>query len=135
MQNVSLLIVTSRVEDAPELREVLRDTPWKLAQIPDLDGTDAVLKTAEVPILFFDRDIAGAGWRETIKRLVHSRRDACIVLLSNVADQYLWDEVVQQGGFDLLTRPFRKEQVLSTLVFAYAQFRNPWPRHQMESRR
>jgi FixJ family two-component response regulator len=63
-----------------------------------------------------------------MRRLIKTRRGACVVLLSSVADQYLWDEVVHQGGFDLLTRPFRKEQVLSTLMFAYAHCRTPWPK-------
>lgn len=127
MKQITLLIVTSRAEDMPELLGLLRETPWELTSVPQEEAA-AALKAAPVPILLFDRDLAGPSWRETIKRLIHSRRNACIVLLSNVADQYLWEEVVQQGGFDLLTRPFRKEQVLSALVFAYAHCRTPWPK-------
>jgi FixJ family two-component response regulator len=108
---IPLHLVTSRSEDAAELNEILAGTSWELAQ-----------EAAQIVLLDHDPD-----WRESMKRLIHSHRNACVVLLSNVTDQYLWEEVVQQGGFDILTRPFHKEQVLSTLLFAHAHCRTPWP--------
>jgi DNA-binding NtrC family response regulator len=128
MQKVPLLLVTSRPEDVKELASILEETPWELSNASHLEDPSAALKCAAVPIVLFDRDRAGACWQVTMRRLVKSRRGACVVLLSNVSDQYLWDEVVQHGGFDLLARPFRKEQVLSTLMFAYAHCRTPWPK-------
>jgi len=128
MQKIPLLIVTSRTEDVEELRSLLRETPWELVDASRMEDPAVALKGAPVPILLFDRDTAGASWQVAMKRLIKSRRGVCVVLLSSVADQYLWDEVVQHGGFDLLTRPFRKEQVLSALMFAYAHCRTPWPK-------
>ncbi len=127
MQKIPLLMITSRAEDVKDLQALLLETPWELTAISSPDEAAAALKEAPVPILLFDRDTEGASWQTTMKRLIHSR-SACIVLVSNVSDQYLWNEVVQQGGFDLLTRPFRREQVLSTLMFAYAHCRAPWPK-------
>jgi FixJ family two-component response regulator len=128
MQKTPLLIVTSRPADLEELAPILQGTPWELTDASHVEDPLASLKAAAVPILLFDRDTAGASWQVTMQRLVKSRRGACVVLLSNVSDQYLWEEVVQNGGFDLLARPFRREQVLSTLMFAYARCRMPWPR-------
>src|SRR5271155_1617761 len=102
MQKIPLLIVTSRTEDVAELSEILRDTSWVLTDIPNVEEAGATLKAAAAPILLFDRDAGEARWQDSIKRLLKSRRNACVVLLSSVADQYLWEEVVQQGGFDLL---------------------------------
>lgn len=133
MRKISVLLVTSRVEDLKELKEILHETPWDVADTLHLEEAGAALKAAPVPILLFDRDVAGGCWQETMKRLLKSRRNACVILVSNVSDQYLWEEVIQHGGFDFLSRPFRKEQVLSTLVFAYAQCRTPWPKTVGES--
>jgi FixJ family two-component response regulator len=124
----SLLLFSSRAQDSSELKEVLRGTPWELtAAVSRLEDAAALLAAAPVPILLFDRDAAGACWQDTMKQLIEARKNACVVLLSGVSDQYLWEEVVQHGGFDLLTRPFRKEQVLSALLFANAHVRAPWP--------
>lgn len=128
MQKIPLIIVTSRAEDVAELNALFHDTPWELAPAAALEDACAGLKAAAVPILLFDRDAAGPDWQPAMKSLILSRRNACIVLLSGVADQYLWEEVIHNGGFDLLTRPFRREQVLSALIFAYAHCRTPWPK-------
>jgi DNA-binding NtrC family response regulator len=128
MQKIPVLIVTSRTEDVAELRSILEGTPWDLNDASHLEDPSAAIKGAAPPILLFDRNTAGGTWQVTMKRFIKSRRGVCAVLLSNVGDQYLWDEVVQHGGFDLLTRPFKKEQVLSTLMFAYAHCRTPWPK-------
>lgn len=127
MEKIGLIIVTSRPEDVQELNLLLEDSPWELTAVPELEEANTAVRAASAPIVLFDRD-AAPSWQRAIKGFVKSRRSACVVLLSNVSDQYLWDEVVQQGGFDLLPRPFRKEQVLSTLVFAYAHCRTPWPK-------
>lgn len=129
----SLLLFSSRAEDSSELKEVLRGTPWELTAVARLEDAVALLTAASVPILLLDRDAPGACgqdacWQDTMKRLIEARKNACVVLLSSVSDQYLWEEVVQQGGFDLLTRPFRKEQVLAALLFANAHVRAPWPK-------
>jgi len=123
-----LLIATSRADDMSELKNLLRETEWELIGVSDLEHAAAALAAAKLPILLFDRDSAGAGWPAAIKQLIETRRSACVVLLSNVCDQYLWDEVVQHGGFDVLARPFRKERVLSTLTFAAMHCRTPWPK-------
>ena len=124
MQKIPLLIVTSRSEDVLELQGILSEVPWELT-CPD--DPSAALKSAPIPILLLDRDTT-ENWQDTIKQMTKLRRGACLILVSNVSDQYLWDEVIQHGGFDCLARPFRREQVLSTLMFAYAQCRTPWPR-------
>jgi DNA-binding NtrC family response regulator len=128
MQKIPLLIVTTRAEDIDELKALLWDAPWELTEVAQLEEAAGALKSAPAPILLFDRDTAGEVWQEALKRLIKVRRNACIVLLSSVADQYLWEEVVQHGGFDVLARPFRKEHLLSTLVFAYAHCKRPWPK-------
>lgn len=128
MQKIPLFIVTSRVEDVAELKGLFGDTPWELALASELEDACAALKAASVPIVLFDRDASGPDWKTAIKRLIQARKNACVVLISGVADQYLWEEVIHNGGFDLLTRPFRREQVLSALIFAYAHCRTPWPK-------
>jgi FixJ family two-component response regulator len=44
-----------------------------------------------------------------------------MILLTDDASPKLSTEVVRTGGFDLLTRPFEKEQVFATLISAYTQ--------------
>ena len=132
MEKVPIPIATSRAEDAEQVRAHLAETPWEMVEIPLGHEFGAALKAASVPILLLDSSLLetedGPMWQHELKKLAKARRSACVILLSNVTDQYLWDEVVQNGGFDVLTRPFKKETILSVLLFAYAHCRTPWPK-------
>lgn len=127
MEKVSLLILSSRPEDFFELSELLRGTSMELAAAANMEEASNALRGGAFPIVLLDRDWS-ERWQSAIAQITKMRRKTCVVLLSSVSDQYLWDETVQHGGFDILTRPFKKEQVTSTLHFAYVHARAPWPK-------
>ena len=67
-------------------------------------------RQVDAPVILYDRDLPGVEWQKGIPRLVSASNTPCLILLSDVSDPYLWDELVQHGGFDLLTRPFQREK-------------------------
>jgi hypothetical protein len=79
------------------------------------------------PVILVDRYFRGVDWRFTVSSLVNLEADSCLILLSDVSDQYLWNEVVQHGGFDVLARPFEHSAVLRTLAFAQKHREGVWP--------
>ena len=52
----------------------------------------------KAPVILYDRDLPGKGWRGTVEELAGSPARACVILLSSVLDTYLRDEVVRKGG-------------------------------------
>jgi FixJ family two-component response regulator len=41
-----------------------------------------------------------------------------VILVSGVADAYLWQEVVRREGYDILTKPLHTENVLRSVKLA-----------------
>jgi|SRR5712691_5767997 len=124
---MTILLASSQEEDRRNLEAILEGTPWKLVTAGGLSEAERVLHDLDVPIVLCDRDLPGAPWQKNVRALAAGRRAACVILLSNVSDQYLWEEVVLQGGFDVLTRPFQKRGALSMLIFAHTHCRTAWP--------
>ena len=81
------------------------------------DIDEAVGRTA--PIVLYDRDLPG-DWRGAIQRLPQGCGARCVILASFVADDYLWEEVIRLGGYDVLPKPFRDDEVIHTIEFARA---------------
>lgn len=54
----------------------------------------------------------------------HASPRSCILLVSPVSDDYLWRDVLQQGGYDVLLRPLREECALRA-VQAVLRFVSP----------
>jgi DNA-binding response OmpR family regulator len=65
-------------------------------------------------------------WRGVIERLAATSPRSCILLVSPVSDDYLRRDVLQQGGHDVLVRPFREESALHAVqaVLRYAPSEN-----------
>ena len=124
---MDVLLASSQQDDRRDLEAILKGSPWRLIAAAGCAEAEWAIHCLEVPIVLCDRDFSGAPWQESVRALVEARTGACVILLSNVTDQYLWDEVVKRGGFDVLTRPFEKQAVLSMLNFAHTHCRTGWP--------
>lgn len=127
-KQISILLTSAQRDDARNLQTVLDGTLWSVIEAENRTEAVRRLKEKEVSIVLCDRDFGDAPWQQTMQELIAARRGVCVILLSGVADQYLWDEVVRLGGFDVLTRPFQREQVISLLMFAYTHWKTRWPK-------
>jgi hypothetical protein len=67
-----------------------------------------------------------ARWKMTLRRLLERRRGLCAILLSNVDDPYLWNEMVQLGGFEVLPLPLNRPALEAVLASAELHFRSAW---------
>ena len=124
---MDVLLASRQQDDRRDLEVILRGSPWKLIAAGGRAEAEGILQQLDVPIVLCDRDLSGEPWQNTVRALVASRSGACVILVSNVTDQYLWDEVVKRGGFDVLTRPFESQAVLSMLNFAHTHCQTSWP--------
>jgi DNA-binding NtrC family response regulator len=71
-------------------------------------------------IILLDRDLADGNWRSALSACASSAVGACTMLISRVADDYLWNEVVCNGGYDVLAKPLREQDVLRAVRFAWS---------------
>jgi FixJ family two-component response regulator len=43
-----------------------------------------------------------------------------VILTSRVVDDYLWQEVIRYGGYDVLSKPLREEDVVRSVRLAWS---------------
>jgi response regulator RpfG family c-di-GMP phosphodiesterase len=70
------------------------------------------------PVILLDRDWPETDWRIMVQNLAASPHQACVVLMSGVADDYLWQELVRRGGYDIVIKPLRPEDVTRVVKLA-----------------
>jgi len=76
------------------------------------------------PVVLYDRDWPNAKWRTTVQALASSPHRCCVILASRVADDYLWQELIRCGGYDLLAKPFRADDVARALKLALSYWKS-----------
>ncbi len=69
---------------------------------------------APVPVILYDMD-APEHWREALEQFLRLRPKSRVVFLSRLADTPMWLEVLDTGGYDLVMKPLRAEEVRSVV--------------------
>jgi DNA-binding NtrC family response regulator len=112
-----LLAITAIASDLAALREVARQEAWRLESCSSIASALVLLAQDPLRVVFLDRDICTAGWRAALAELL-GYRQCRVVLISPVTDDFLWDEVVRLGGFDVITRPLNVTRTISAVNLA-----------------
>jgi CheY-like chemotaxis protein len=74
----------------------------------------------EAPVILCDRDLPGAEWRDVMHILASAPQRPSVILTSRVVDDYLWQEVVRHGGYGVLPKPLREEDVVRSVRLAWS---------------
>ena len=93
---------------------------WNVTFADNFETAQALSVQLRVSAILCDRDVPGREWREVVEDLSSSRHRPCVLLVSRVVDDYLWNEVVRRGGYDVLSKPLREEDLVRAIKLAWA---------------
>jgi DNA-binding NtrC family response regulator len=127
---VPVLLITTLDPDRRVLQEILAATRWRLTSVTCCEEGLETLRSRTVPIVLCDRDLPSAHWRQAVNILQSASYPVSIIVTSQVSDGYLWNAVVDQGGFGVLAKPFCAVDVFQTLEFAFSDWSMKLPRSQ-----
>jgi len=94
------------------------DQGWEIQFSDTCTDALAACDAHKVPVILCDRDLPSSDWRHVIQTLASSSRPACVILLSRIVDDSLWEEVIRCGGYDILAKPLSRNEVLRVVKLA-----------------
>jgi DNA-binding response OmpR family regulator len=106
------------------LMPIFQQHGWHLSPAETLEDGLKAIRATRAPIVILDRDPAGTDWRPTVRRLASEPNRPCVILASHVVDDYLLEEVIQHGGYDVIAKPFREEEVKHAIEFAWSAMKS-----------
>lgn len=117
---ITILSVPGTDPDRQLLDEISRRNHWNISFASSSDEAREWLKRSKPQIILIDRDIDGADWRYAVSSLAAASGGACVLLISRVIDDYLWNEVVTNGGYDVLRKPLSENDVMRNVRLAWS---------------
>jgi hypothetical protein len=117
---ISVIALGVNDQDRDLLIETSVQHNWKMQFSVTCGDAWSVLEQTKAPIILCDRDIEGAEWRDVVKMMASSTHRACTILLSRVVDDYLWNEVIANGGYDVVPKPLREGDVVRSVRLAWS---------------
>jgi DNA-binding NtrC family response regulator len=119
-----VLVVTPHSEDHKSLANIFAHTNWTLLSARNYGETRAILCETPVPVIISEYQFDGRTWRD-ISRLVRDlQTQTRLLVTSRRLDDRIWAEVLNEGGYDCLMKPFQKEEVLSMISLAWQSWKD-----------
>ena len=116
------LAVSLLPADRVRLREILSQGNWELHEASDCCGALALLRDQSVAVLLCERDHADGNWEDLLKATARLPAPPNLIVFSRLADESLWAQVLNLGGFDVLMTPFEAEEVLRVTFAAWSHW-------------
>jgi DNA-binding NtrC family response regulator len=130
---IKLVAILQSPDDSKALREIAGSYNWNVSIVDSSGAAIALLKEQPTPLVICDRDLSGEDWRDVLAKIAALPQAICVLLASRVADQYLWNQVIQHHGYDLVVKPFQSEELRRAVTFAWS-WRGWTSRHYPEAR-
>ena len=123
-ERVRILVLSMPLEDRFLLERLARQNDWGLRFTNSPRDAFDLASQSHFELILCDCSEPGYPWREVIDRLAACSAQSCILLVSPVTGDYLWREVLQHGGYDILLRPLCEQPTLQA-VQAVLRFISP----------
>jgi DNA-binding response OmpR family regulator len=114
-----ILSISSTREDHQVLRRILDD--FRITAVGTRQAAMSFLCLDRVPVIVCERDLPDGTWKDILGDTAVFPNPPALVVTSRLADEYLWAEVLNLGGYDLLAKPFSEPEVKRVLAAALRQ--------------
>jgi len=109
-----IVVITAVPEDCITLCDILGHLERDVVSFTTLREAAAVLGRASVVLC--DAELPDGGWRDVMRSLGTMGDPPLLIVTARLADNRLWAEVLNEGGHDVLAKPFRPTEVLQSIT-------------------
>ena len=100
------------------VERIVAPSHWTVLRASGCRQARSVLKLHKVAVVLCDQTLPDGSWREVLRDVAGVANAPVLVVASALADEALWAEVLNLGAYDLLSKPFRADEVLRTISLA-----------------
>jgi len=112
---VRIAVVHPADEHLVVLLRTLRGSGFRSDWAPDCEDALMMLAGARFPVLICERELQDGCWRDILAQVKFLPRQPLVIVTSMFADERLWAEVLNLGGYDVLRKPFQEKEVMRML--------------------
>jgi len=109
-------VISAAAEDRAALAGILDGGEWDVLCLAALK--DAAGMAGHASVVICDAELPDGGWRQLLAGLEGRSNPASLIVSATGAGNQLWAEVLSEGGYDVLAKPFRSTEVLQAVVSA-----------------
>jgi len=112
-----LLVVSGDEKVQSSLKTILRPD-CKLHRASGRRDALTAIRRIRPWVVVCDQNLSDGDWRDLLNDLDQEQRTPPLIVSSRLADERLWAEVLNLGGYDLLANPFAATEVRRVVQMA-----------------
>jgi len=124
MPVVSALMVGAADADQAKVEAIFLARGWKLGRAQTREEARVFMKHTPVRLVITETGLPGGGWRGLLEDLRQNLDPPVLVVTARLADESLWAEVLNMGGYDVLAKPLDTEEVTRVVSAAMRHMDN-----------
>jgi len=122
-ERLSILSISPFEDDHARLQGILGRVS-KLVTAQSFSAAKKLLENQNVFLVICERDLSPSTWIECLDYIQSVPAAPLLIVTSRLADERLWAEVLNLGGWDVLAKPFDDREVLRTVRIAMERYRS-----------
>src|SRR5215469_1083121 len=119
---LSALLVGDYQGDRLLVQDVFRRLGWKLFEASDRRRAMECLDKNPVQVVIAESDVPNWNWRRMLTDLRDLAKPPQLIVTSHLADESLWSEVLNIGGYDVMAQPLERKEVERVIASAHRHF-------------
>ena len=117
--NIPILLVSPHDADVASLRHILHHSDWNITPVESVSAARKHLSRHAAAVVLCERDLPDGNWSDILLTTSQMEQPPLLLVISRHADDSLWAEVLNVGGYDVLLKPFEKAEVARVVGMAW----------------
>ena len=114
---VAALLVSPFESDHAVLSLVFSHSNWKLQSAHDFKAALSLMSRETIPVIICN--LGNRDWKALLDAGAKLPNPPKLIVSSRLMDEHLWAEVLNMGGYDVLTTPFDSREVFRSVSMAW----------------
>ena len=128
LERVSAVAIGEFGADRLLLHDVFAKPGWRLFEARDRRHAMRLLESTPVQVVIADDELPNWKWKRILTDLRRLAHPPELIVTSRTADDYLWAEVLNIGGYDVLPQPLARDEVERVIAAAWRHYSRPAPK-------
>jgi DNA-binding response OmpR family regulator len=117
-----MVLLASHESIHAALERIFRHSSWHLRHVQTCYEAIEFAKGNETAVVICERDLPDGDWTTVFAECETLPRRPNVIVTAAIADEVLWAEVLNLGGYDVLAQPFDPREVLQVVSSAWRRW-------------
>ncbi len=119
MEIGSILVVSPKEGDHAFIRGLFNSPKWQVRTVNSWQHASDHLSRDPVAVVLCEKELPDCAWKDVLAGLSGMPDAPVLIVASEHADDKLWAEVLNLGGYDVLMKPFDRIEVSRVVNLAW----------------